>query len=89
MTTPRTLSADELDLILQGACFLGSGGGGPLALGRQFIQDIARAPHPVHVVDVASVPPDATGAISARAKSRTVCWISRCSALRSKSMQTF
>jgi DUF917 family protein len=65
MTTPRTLSADELDLILQGACFLGSGGGGPLVLGRQFIADIAKAPNPVTVVDVASVPPDAAGAISA------------------------
>lgn len=65
MTEPRTLTTDELDLILQGACFLGSGGGGPLALGRQFIQDIAAAGNPVRVVDVASVPPDATGAISA------------------------
>ena len=65
MTEPRTLSTDELDLILQGACFLGSGGGGPLALGRQFIDDIGRAEHPVRVVDAGSVPDDATGAISA------------------------
>ncbi len=65
MTDTRTLSTDELALILQGACFLGSGGGGPLALGQQFIGDIAKGPNPVRVVDVASVPPDARGAISA------------------------
>lgn len=65
MTEPRTLSTGDLDLILQGACFLGSGGGGPLELGRQFIDDIAKSGHPVRVVDVANVPPDATGAISA------------------------
>ncbi len=65
MTEPRTLSTDELDLILQGACFLGSGGGGPLVLGRQFIDDIEKTGNPVRIVDVASVPPDARGAISA------------------------
>lgn len=65
MTTPLTLSPDQLELILQGACFLGSGGGGPLALGRQFIEDIAKTGNPVVVVDVADVPPEATGAISA------------------------
>jgi len=65
MTDTRTLSTDELALILQGACFLGSGGGGPLALGQQFIGDIAKGPNPVRIVDVASVPPDARGAISA------------------------
>lgn len=71
MTEPRTLSTKDLDLILQGACFLGSGGGGPLALGRQFIDDIATSGNPVRVVDVASVPPDATGAISAGVGSPT------------------
>ncbi|MCA1783940.1 MAG: DUF917 domain-containing protein [Dermatophilaceae bacterium] len=71
MTEPRTLSTDELDLILQGACFLGSGGGGPLELGRQFIDDIATSENPVRVVDVASVPPDARGAISAGVGSPT------------------
>ena len=65
MTEPRILSTDDLGLILQGACFLGSGGGGPLALGQQFIDDIAKSGNPVRLVDVASVPPDATGAISA------------------------
>lgn len=71
MTDPRTLSTHELTLILQGACFLGSGGGGPLALGRQFIDDIAKADHPVRVVEVASLPPDATGAICAGVGSPT------------------
>ncbi len=71
MTEPRTLSSDELHLLLQGACFLGSGGGGPLALGRQFIDDIATSGNPVRIVDVASVPPDATGAISAGVGSPT------------------
>ena len=52
-TQPRTLTTDELGHILQGACFLGSGGGGPLALGLQFIDDIAKAANPVRVVDVA------------------------------------
>ncbi|MGA8045510.1 MAG: DUF917 domain-containing protein [Dermatophilaceae bacterium] len=71
MTTPLTLSADQLDLILQGACFLGSGGGGPLVLGQQFIADIAKTGNPVVVVDVADVPPEATGAISAGVGSPT------------------
>lgn len=65
MTDPRTLTSDELGLILQGACFLGSGGGGPLVLGRQFIDDIEKTGNPVKVVDVSGVAPDATGAISA------------------------
>jgi DUF917 family protein len=61
----RTIGPEELPLILQGACFLGSGGGGPLTLGEQFIEDIRTAPHPVRVVDPATVPASAAAAISA------------------------
>ena len=71
LSSDDTLSPDDLESILQGACFLGSGGGGPLALGRRFIDDIAKAGQPVRVVDVASVPPDATGAIVAGVGSPT------------------
>lgn len=71
MTEPTALSSDDLESILQGACFLGSGGGGPLTLGRQFIDDIAKAQHPVRVVDVASVPTHASGAIVAGVGSPT------------------
>ena len=71
MPDPLTLSSDDLESILQGACFLGSGGGGPLDLGRQFIDDIAKTGNPVRVVDVASVPADATGAIAAGVGSPT------------------
>lgn len=71
MTPPLSLSREDLEAILQGACFLGSGGGGPLALGRQFIDDIAKTGQPVHVVDVSTVPPGAAGAIVAGVGSPT------------------
>lgn len=58
-----TLSEQDLHDILDGACVLGAGGGGPYRLGQQFLADLAGKA--VELVAVADVPITATAAISA------------------------
>src|SRR5690349_7637614 len=70
----RTLSRQDLDDILAGACVLGCGGGGPLVLGHELVEDVVklgatlgmpRLRAPEHVAD------DAMTAVSAVAGSPT------------------
>jgi DUF917 family protein len=55
----------ELEDILRGATFLGSGGGGPVALGQQMLDHIRTVGKPVFLADPASIPATASGAIAA------------------------
>lgn len=63
----RELSETDLDDILNGSCILGGGGGGPLAIGKQLIQDMKRLGNPVRLAEVDEVDDRATMAVSAAA----------------------
>ena len=63
--TGHDLNDVELEDILRGATFLGSGGGGPVALGQQMLDHVRTLGKPVFLADPASIPPTATGAIAA------------------------
>jgi DUF917 family protein len=57
------LGPEQLGYILNGACILGSGGGGPISVGQQVIQQIGN--HPVTLVSADSVSATAMTAVSA------------------------
>lgn len=59
------LSAAELDDILLGATFLGSGGGGPVVLGQQMVDHLKKLNKPVLLVEPAILPAGIVGAIAA------------------------
>jgi len=61
----RELDKDAVVKIAKGACFLGSGGGGPLSITPSIIENIFKATNSVKVVDIKDVPDDAGIAISA------------------------
>jgi len=61
----RELDKDSVIKITKGACFLGSGGGGPLSITPSIIDNIFKATDKVKVVDIHEVPDDAGIAISA------------------------
>ena len=65
MSQPRVLKEQELRDILNGACILGCGGGGPLSIGSAILDDILKLGAPVLLADPASIAPDATMAVSA------------------------
>jgi DUF917 family protein len=62
MGAPRTLSKQDLQDLLNGACVLSSGGGGPYVIGEQIIGQLKQ---PVKLIDPADVADDATMAIAA------------------------
>lgn len=65
-TMPSTLDKQALLDIVNGACILGSGGGGPRTLGEAMAEKLGEAgSKPVRVVEPESVPDDAHMAISA------------------------
>jgi DUF917 family protein len=43
----KTLTAQDLQDLLHGACILGSGGGGPFSIGQQILKDLSSFPPPV------------------------------------------
>ena len=51
----KTLSQTDLQDLANGACILGSGGGGPLAIATQLIQDILKSGKPAQLVDTSEV----------------------------------
>jgi uncharacterized protein len=51
MPNSRTLGAIDLEDILNGATILGSGGGGPYALGKQIVEYLVKQPQPVMLAD--------------------------------------
>jgi uncharacterized protein len=59
----QTLTPTQLEYILNGACILGSGGGGPLSVGKQVLQQIGN--RSVTLVSGNSVAPSAWTAVSA------------------------
>jgi len=61
----RELDKEAVIKITKGACFLGSGGGGPLSITPSIIDNIFKATDKVKVVDIHEVPDDAGIAISA------------------------
>ncbi|MFT6122990.1 MAG: DUF917 family protein [Oleiphilaceae bacterium] len=61
----RELDKDAVIKITKGACFLGSGGGGPLSITPAIIDNIFKVTDTVKVVDISEVPDDAGIAISA------------------------
>lgn len=61
----RELDRQAVERIAKGACFLGSGGGGPLSITPAIIENIFKATDTVKVVDISEVPDDACLAISA------------------------
>jgi uncharacterized protein len=61
--TSQTLNATQLGYILNGACILGSGGGGPVSVGQQVLQQIGN--RPVTLVSPDSVDPSLWTAVSA------------------------
>lgn len=62
MGSPRTLSKADLQDILDGACILSSGGGGPYSIGEQIIGQLKK---PVKLISPADVDDAATMAIVA------------------------
>ena len=58
---------EEFEYIVMGGTFLGSGGGGPLAAGKQIIQDILSHGKAVQIVQVEELmnDPDQSGAVIA------------------------
>ena len=62
MGTTKTLSKTDLQDILNGACILSSGGGGPYAIGEQIISQLKQ---PVRLISPADVDDAATMAIAA------------------------
>lgn len=70
MGEPRQLSTQDLNDLLNGACILGSGGGGPLTIGSQIIAYLEGLGAPVLLADPDSdVADDQTMAVSAVAGS--------------------
>lgn len=65
MAAPRALGQQELNDILNGACMLGAGGGGPLQIGQELLQAILEMGKPVLVEDPADVPDEARMAVVA------------------------
>ncbi len=61
----RELDRDAVTKIAKGACFLGSGGGGPLSITPAIIENIFKVTTAVNVVDIHEVPDDAGVAIAA------------------------
>jgi DUF917 family protein len=62
----RTLSRIDLEDILDGACILGSGGGGPRSLGQQLMTYLASLSNPVRLADpLTDVGDDEVMAVSA------------------------
>ncbi len=61
----RELDRTAVERIAKGACFLGSGGGGPLSITPAIIDNIFKATDSVKVVDINEVADDAHLAISA------------------------
>jgi len=61
----RKLDKEAVVKITKGACFLGSGGGGPLSITPAIIENIFKAADSVEVVEIKDVPDDAEIAISA------------------------
>ncbi len=59
----------ELSDLLNGAAFLGSGGGGPVNLGKQLLETILKAGKPVEVIQPGDLPDAAWMAVSAGAGS--------------------
>src|SRR4051794_355204 len=59
------LDAQDLRDILDGACILGAGGGGPYPLGESLLEGVLSAKHPVELVAVDAVPADARLAVAA------------------------
>lgn len=47
----KKLSKQDLEHILNGSCILGSGGGGPLSIGRQLMEHVLSSPNPVWLAD--------------------------------------
>jgi DUF917 family protein len=62
MGAPRTLNKTDLQDLLNGACILSSGGGGPYSLGEQIISQLKK---PVKLISPEDVADDATMAIAA------------------------
>ena len=48
-------SEEDLEYLIKGACFLGSGGGGPLDLARDIKEEILKGPKRVEMVDLEKV----------------------------------
>jgi DUF917 family protein len=65
MSNVRALTEQDLWDLLNGACLLGSGGGGPLSIGKGIVADIVKLGKPVLLADPASIDPKATMAVSA------------------------
>jgi len=61
----RKLDRNAVEKIAKGACFLGSGGGGPLSITPSIIENIFKITDNIKVVDIHEVPDDAGIAISA------------------------
>jgi DUF917 family protein len=59
----QILTKEQLGYILNGACFLGSGGGGPYAVGQQLLKYIGT--RPVNLVQPSQVPASSSMAVSA------------------------
>jgi uncharacterized protein len=65
MTDPRTLTQSDLEDILNGACILGAGGGGPYALGKALLDGIVKHGAPVRLAEPADMPRTASTAVAA------------------------
>lgn len=61
----RDLDKNAVVKIAKGACFLGSGGGGPLSITPAIIENIFKTTDTIRVVDMHEVPDDAGVAIAA------------------------
>ncbi len=61
----RKLDKTAVIKVAKGACFLGSGGGGPLSITPAIIENIFNITDTITVVDISEVPDDAGVAISA------------------------
>src|SRR4051794_39677205 len=59
------LTEQDLRDILDGACILGAGGGGPFPLGEHLLEGILQAKHLVELVAPDTVPADARLAVAA------------------------
>ncbi|HEX5618623.1 MAG TPA: DUF917 family protein, partial [Solirubrobacteraceae bacterium] len=55
MTTGRTLSATDLEDLVNGACLFGAGGGGPFSLGESLAKQIVSHGAPVVLASVSSM----------------------------------
>src|SRR5229473_6488484 len=62
-TAGAVLTIQQLNYILNGACIMGSGGGGPYTVGKQVLQYIGN--RPVKLASAASVPDNVSMAVSA------------------------